>query len=191
MRSLNDNVLNEQLNFRIVLGNIAVSTINKEHLLKTLPYYDMIRMKEPFENENYQLTETSEFNDILNLKNITKDLDNSLINKDKCVSQKNLSFYGYEYESLIHKNMHKRCIILNLNNDLDFFVINPKHKNEIERDDNIKKWSTTMILKKGDFIIIPSEWFYLYKTSKDSVFAKIVIDTISSFIFNTYFKNIF
>ena len=53
-------------------------------------------------------------------------------------------------------------IIYVIQGKLTLFLFNPKHKNDIidKLHINIKKWAHIKELKKGDYLIIPTNWLY-------------------------------
>jgi len=66
------------------------------------------------------------------------------------------------------------------------FILNPKHKEDIKEKENknIKKWAHIKILKKGDYLIIPTNWYYFFETSEECLMYKSKTNNIFTFVPN-------
>lgn len=95
----------------------------------------------------------------------------------------------------IYKNINtdvKQCHDLGitfyvLHGKTKIFLLNPKHKEDIKgkSSKNIKKWAHIKTLENGDYIIIPTNWYYFFETSNDGcLLYKSQINNIFTFIPN-------
>lgn len=66
------------------------------------------------------------------------------------------------------------------------FLLNPKHKEDIKDKENktIKKWAHIKTLEKGDYLIIPTNWYYFFETSGECILYKSKVNNIFTFIPN-------
>ena len=66
------------------------------------------------------------------------------------------------------------------------FILNPKHKEDIKdkENKNIKKWAHIKILEKGDYLIIPTNWYYFFETSEECLMYKSKTNNIFTFVPN-------
>ena len=73
-----------------------------------------------------------------------------------------------------------------LHGSTKLFLLNPKHKEDIKdkENKNIKKWAHIKTLEKGDYLIIPANWYYFFETSGECVMYKSKTNNIFTFVPN-------
>jgi len=73
-----------------------------------------------------------------------------------------------------------------LHGSTKIFLLNPKHKEDIKdkENKNIKKWAHIKTLEKGDFLIIPTNWYYFFETKDDCLLYKSKKNNIFTFFPN-------
>ena len=66
------------------------------------------------------------------------------------------------------------------------FLLNPKHKNDIKdkENKNIKKWAHIKTLEKGDYLIIPTNWYYFFEISGECIMYTSKKNNIFTFVPN-------
>ena len=141
--------------------------------------------------ENDYIIESVIFDKGDSIENIDiKNRDDILIEKDRNLlkqikidvpnlfSETKIPYVSYDSVSIYKKNMSdlKKC---NSNNTLLYIVdgriklylFNPKHKEDIKDKElkNIKKWSHIKKLNKGDYLSIPTNWFYILDCDESCV----------------------
>ena len=71
------------------------------------------------------------------------------------------------------------------------YIFNPKHKEDIKDKplNSIKKWGHIRELKKGDLLILPTNWFYITENTDYSIMYVNYINNIFTFIPNYIREN--
>ena len=74
------------------------------------------------------------------------------------------------------------------------FLFNPKHKDDIKdkEQQSIKKWAHIKELKKGDYLIIPTNWLYFLETQDKCIIYNNKINNIFTIVPNfirDYYKS--
>lgn len=83
-------------------------------------------------------------------------------------------------------------IIYIIDGDTKLYLFNPKHKNEIKDKElkTTKKWAHIKGLKKGDYLIIPTNWLYFLETDEHCIlyFNKVnnIFTILPNFIRDNY-----
>tara|TARA_B110000879_G_scaffold190101_1_gene254139 strand:+ start:345 stop:1046 length:702 start_codon:yes stop_codon:yes gene_type:complete len=87
-----------------------------------------------------------------------------LINNDS------ISIYKNHIGELEQCNSNSTIIYI-LDGDTKLYLFNPKHKDEIKDKEltTTKKWAHIKELKKGDYLIIPTNWLYFLETDKHCI----------------------
>ena len=91
----------------------------------------------------------------------------------------------------IKKSLHNYNIIGNIEGETVIYLINPKHSEEIinKNENELKKWSHKLHLKKDDVLFIPTGWFYFQEVNTEIFQYEIELDSIYTFIPH-FFKNL-
>ena len=73
-----------------------------------------------------------------------------------------------------------------IDGDTELFLFNPKHNSEIKdkQKQSIKKWAHIKELKKGDYVIIPTNWSYFLETHNVCVLYNNKINNIFTLLPN-------
>ena len=117
-------------------------------------------------------------------ENINIDRDKSLLNiidkeeipfyltggKVPTINNDSISIYKNHIGNLEHCNSNNTIIYI-LDGETNLFLFNPKHQDEIKGKElkTIKKWAHIKDLKKGDYLIIPTNWLYFLETEKQCI----------------------
>ena len=102
--------------------------------------------------------------------------------------EKTLTIYN-NVKTKLHRAYHNYNIIGILDGETIFYLFNPKHKEDILNKDNenIKKWAHKKIIRKGDILFIPTNWYYIQEVKDACIQYHIDADTYFTFIPN-FFK---
>ena len=107
----------------------------------------------------------------------------------------NLSFNKLYNCSLIQTDLDiqinkKNLLLINtIFGDIDILLINPKHKENIDKNKNIneyKKISIIVKLIKGKTLYIPTNWYYIILVNELSFILNINSDTYLTYLYNIY-----
>ena len=68
---------------------------------------------------------------------------------------------------------HNFGIFAQLYGESTFYIINPKHKEDIlnKNHNEIKKWAFKINLKPSLVLYLPPEWYYMYEVSDESIIS--------------------
>jgi hypothetical protein len=86
----------------------------------------------------------------------------------------------------IQKNKHDITLIYNIDGDVTINLLNPKHKEHINYNENIEKWCINIDMKKGDVLYIPCEWYYIFDVKDNCKLLHAESDTYFTSIYNEY-----
>lgn len=86
----------------------------------------------------------------------------------------------------IQKNKHDIMLIYNIDGNININLLNPKHKEHINYNENIEKWCINVNMKKGDVLYIPSEWYYTFNINENCKLLHAESDTYFTCIYNEY-----
>lgn len=151
---------------------------------------ELIRLEDFQKNDNINIVNNKNFIEDFKLKDYSDNLFNYFSNY--------LSFNKNYNCSLIQKNLNIQfnknnlLLISNLFGDIDILLINPKHKELIEKLESnkdfneYKKISIITKLKKGDTLYIPTNWYYIILVNKLSFILNISSDTYLTYLYNIY-----
>lgn len=151
---------------------------------------ELIRLEDFQKNDNINIVNNKNFIEDFKLKDYSDKLFNYFSNY--------LSFNKNYNCSLIQKNLNIQfnknnlLLISNLFGDIDILLINPKHKELIEKLESnkdfneYKKISIITKLKKGDTLYIPTNWYYIILVNKLSFILNISSDTYLTYLYNIY-----
>ncbi len=132
---------------------------------------------------------------ILNNENMIQDFNlnsvfNGIIhifnNKLSCNNIHQLSILKGEHSLTLLQNKHNVQLFTQLNGNTNFYIFNPKHKNDIINKTNkeIKKWSIRVNLKPGVLLYIPANWYYIYETDNESILCSSYSDNYFTYLYN-------
>lgn len=182
---LNDNTIEQITKYRNPLYfTLSTDKFTLDTIRNKLPQYEIHKLNNIIETKN-RFEDITEYNDLINIKELTKELTKYLIRYDKIFSKHSLTLYDKQTLTNPVKNNHKYTIFMNLGEIMNLYLINPKHKDDIITNNNPKKWSTHISMSHGNTVIVPNSWYTFIDTSDNQcIFIKIEIDTISSYIVN-------
>ena len=151
---------------------------------------ELIRLEDFQNNNNINILNNKNFIEDFKLKDYSDKLYSYFSNY--------LSFNKNFNCSLIQKNMdiqfnkNNLLLLTNLFGNIDILLINPKHKDLIDKLDSdkdfneYKKISIITKLKKGDTLYIPTNWYYIILVNKLSFILNISSDTYLTYLYNIY-----
>ena len=95
-----------------------------------------------------------------------------------------ISIYKKNVIIPIERCIHNYNFIGIIDGETTIYLFNPKHKQDIinKQNNEIKKWGHKIVLKRGDCISIPTNWYYIQETNDKCIQYHIDIDTIFTFI---------
>lgn len=139
-----------------------------------------------FNESKQQITNNESMINDFNLKNSMDTLCKSFTDKLSVNLTHNLSIYKGDYIVSKKINKHNNLLFTQLYGETVFYIINPKHKNDIngEKTTNIKKWAFKINLKSGIILSIPANWFYFYEVEKESVLISSYSDNYFTYFYN-------
>ena len=107
--------------------------------------------------------------------------------KLSCNIKHYLSIYKGNHSISCNKNKHNVTLLHQIYNQSIIYLINPKHTEDIKgkSTEEIKKWSSKLIIDSGQILYIPPEWFYFYETKDTSIIVTTMSDNYFTCIFNT------
>ena len=176
-------------NFEEVLLNInnlnpvVIHQVNDYNITEViLDYGDYI--------ENIKFEER-EYIDIHKNKNLLKIIDKGkipnffIMSKIPVISNDSISIYK-NHIGVLEQFHNNNIIIYIVERKTILNLFNPKHKDEIKDKGlkSIKKWAHIRELKKGDYLIIPTNWFYFLETNEEVVLYNNNVDNIFTIIPN-------
>jgi hypothetical protein len=157
-------------------------------------HYDKILINKGDRLENIDLHNSETIN-IKKDKNLLNIFNKNDIPK---LIESNIYLLEYDYISIYKDNITElkqtfsnHSIIYNIDGLCKLYLFNPKHKDDIKGKnlDNIKKWAHIREIKKGDLLIIPTNWYYIIKTNNFVVLYNNYINNIFTFIPNYIKEN--
>ena len=108
--------------------------------------------------------------------------------KLNCNHNYDVSLYRDYQRITLSENKHNLLIFKPIQSTIIFYLINPKHKNDIIQKDEstIKKWSHKIVLTENQILSIPTNWYYFYETNEnDTILGKYYADTYFTFLYNS------
>lgn len=179
-----------------ILFNIDMKLKIDDNIIYNYPkkFYEnndeLIRLEDFQKNDNINIVNNKNFIEDFKLKNYSDKLYSYFSNYLSFNKNYNCSLVQTNIDIQFNKN--NLLLISNLFGDLDILLINPKHKElvdklEINKDFNeYKKISIITKLKKGDTLYIPTNWYYIILVNKLSFILNISSDTYLTYLYNIY-----
>lgn len=101
------------------------------------------------------------------------------------ISYDSVSIYKKNTSDLNKCNSNNTVLYI-VDGTIKLYLFNPKHKEEIKNKDlqNIRKWSHIKKLNKGDYLSIPTNWFYILDCDDSCVIYNKDINNIFTVIPN-------
>ena len=109
------------------------------------------------------------------------------------INNESISIYKNHVGNLEHC-FSNYTVIYVIDGVTKLFLFNPKHKDDIKdkEQQSIKKWGHIKELKKGDYLIIPTNWLYFLETQDKCIIYNNKINNIFTIVPNfirDYYKS--
>ena len=101
------------------------------------------------------------------------------------INNESISIYKHHQSNLENCNSNHTVVYI-VDGITTLYLFNPKHKEEIKEKPfkSIKKWAHTKELKKGDYLIIPTNWLYFLETQDKCILYTNKVNNIFTIIPN-------
>ncbi len=101
------------------------------------------------------------------------EINQSFMNNLSCNLKIYLSILKGNHRITINQIKHNFGIFTQLSGESIFYIINPKHKEDIQGKDStsIKKWAFKISLKPSLILYLPSDWYYMYEVDGESILS--------------------
>lgn len=135
----------------------------------------------------YILDNENMINDF-NLKPIFDTIIHIFNNNLSCNITHQLSILKGDNSLTLSQNKHNIQLFIQLSGKTNFYIFNPKHKNDIINKTNkeIKKWSIQINLKPGVLLSIPTNWYYMYEINSESILCSSYSDNYFTWPYNIF-----
>ncbi len=106
------------------------------------------------------------------------------------INNESISIYK-NYQSNLESCNSNHTVIYIVDGLTTLYIFNPKHKDEIKDKPlkSIKKWAHIKELKKGDYLIIPTNWLYFLETQDKCILYTNKVNNIFTIIPNVIKDN--
>jgi len=106
------------------------------------------------------------------------------------INNESISIYK-NYQSNLESCNSNHTVIYIVDGVTTLYIFNPKHKDEIKDKPlkSIKKWAHIKELKKGDYLIIPTNWLYFLETQDKCILYTNKVNNIFTIIPNVIKDN--
>ena len=106
------------------------------------------------------------------------------------INNESISIYK-NYQSNLESCNSNHTVIYIVDGVTTLYIFNPKHKDEIKEKPlkSIKKWAHIKELKKGDYLIIPTNWLYFLETQDKCILYTNKVNNIFTIIPNVIKDN--
>ena len=142
-------------------------------------------------NNDINFNNYSNIDNINNYKTIIQDTSNLFPKlNDKFIYKINYSMTKNIKINELKFAHNKYNIICNIQGNTKFYLINPKHKNDIIKNKTTenKKYSHIIELNKNDILIIPKNWYYFFESNNNYTLLHIDYQTYYTFLYD-FIKN--
>ena len=141
------------------------------------------------ENQIY-IHKNQEICESLKLTNLLNEIYKPFESKIHINKKNFISLYKGLNSIELTKNKHNLCLISQIYGKSKLYLFNPKHKNdifnneEIKSNNSIKKYGQKINLTQGLVLYIPIEWYYFYECEEESIIGEILCDNYFTAIYN-------
>jgi hypothetical protein len=179
----------------LLIHNDTKIDMTIQSLIKSNPGYIIVQDNkyisfDSFENDDKKISiyqNVKICKDLLILPHIQR-ISQLFTDKLNCNHNYSVSLYRDYNRITLSENKHNLLIFKPIQNTTIFYLINPKHKNDIINKDEsaIKKWAHKIDLNENQIISIPTNWYYFYETGqKDTILGEYSSDTYFTFLYNS------
>lgn len=174
------------------LNSEELSNISIKYLIQNNPGYiindnEKYISLDAFDNdasELYIFNNSKMIKDFNLLEPISK-INDIFKNDLSCNFNYSLNLLKGDHKISLKKNKHSYLLLTQLFGESTIYLINPKHTDIHTRTfDESKKWAFKINLRKGVSLYIPSEWFFMYETQKESIMISSYCDNYFTFLYN-------
>ncbi len=124
--------------------------------------------------------------DDFELSQSLKEINQSFMDNLSCNLKMHLSILKGDYTISLKQMKHNYGIYSQLHGESTFYIINPKHKEDIanKSQSEIKKWAFKINLKPGLILYLPPEWYYMYEVDEESILSYSYCDNYFTWGYN-------
>ena len=193
LQSLNEVVIKEKMKDKnpLLIHNVTLPEINLSQIITDNPGYiikdkDRFILLDKFRDKDMSVYQSESLYNDLGYRDKLSFVSDHLETKMSCNKRGYLSLFKGFHTIELTPCIHNVNIVSVVSGSGIMYMINPKHKNDIQGKTNqeVKKWCQRVILKPGSILSIPPNWYYFYECKADVIIYNYESDVYGTYLYN-------